>query len=98
MILPAENKMNVEEDLTPEQLENLTIHYVKTIGEALRVSLPAVAESLAAKSVLTPPKEIQARGSDNPTYPGAGDGSGQGRELAFVIWLECASVALTPTV
>lgn len=49
VILPAENKMNVEEDLTPEQLENLTVHYVKTIGEALRVSLPEVAESAAAK-------------------------------------------------
>jgi ATP-dependent Lon protease len=49
VILPAENKMNVEEDLTPEQLENLTIRYVKTIEEALSVSLPAVAESLAAK-------------------------------------------------
>jgi ATP-dependent Lon protease len=57
VILPAENKMNVEEDLTPEQLDNLTIHYVKTIGEALRVSLPEVAASLAAKSVLTSPKE-----------------------------------------
>ena len=41
VILPAENKMNVEEDLTPEQLENLTVHYVKTIDEALRVSLPS---------------------------------------------------------
>src|SRR5712672_3161455 len=59
VILPAENKMNVEEDLTPEQVENLTIHYVKTIGEALRVSLPAVAESLAAKSILTQPKETK---------------------------------------
>ncbi|MEY2394962.1 MAG: ATP-dependent Lon protease, partial [Acidobacteriaceae bacterium] len=59
VILPAENKMNVEEDLTPEQVENLTIHYVKTIGEALRVSLPAVAESLAAKSILTLPKETK---------------------------------------
>jgi ATP-dependent Lon protease len=57
IILPAENKMNVDEDLTPEQLENLTIHYVKTIGEALRVSLPAVADSLAAKPVMSPPKE-----------------------------------------
>src|SRR5205814_1145897 len=28
VILPSENKMNVEEDLTPEQLENLTVHYV----------------------------------------------------------------------
>jgi ATP-dependent Lon protease len=49
VILPAENKMNVEEDLTPEQLENLKVHYVKTIEEALRVSLPAVVESTAAK-------------------------------------------------
>jgi ATP-dependent Lon protease len=56
VILPAENKMNVEEDLTPEQLANLTVHYVKTIGEALRVSLPGVAESLAAKTIMPPPE------------------------------------------
>src|SRR6202023_317698 len=31
VILPADNRMNVEEDLTPEQLEDLTVHYVKTI-------------------------------------------------------------------
>jgi ATP-dependent Lon protease len=54
VILPAENQMNVEEDLTPEQLENLQVHYVKTIDEALRVSLPQVAEGVAAK-ILTPP-------------------------------------------
>src|SRR5208282_5840904 len=41
VILPAENKMNVEEDLTPEQLENLSIHYVKTIGEVLELALPS---------------------------------------------------------
>jgi ATP-dependent Lon protease len=56
VILPAENKMNVEEDLTPEQLENLTVHYVKTIDEALRVSLPSVAEGTAAKILSTPPQ------------------------------------------
>ena len=55
VILPAENKMNVDEDLTPEQLENLTVHYVKTINEALQVSLPAVAESPAAKILPTAP-------------------------------------------
>jgi hypothetical protein len=50
--------MNVEEDLTPEQVENLSIHYVKTIEEALRVSLPVVAEALAAKvNRSTPPKD-----------------------------------------
>jgi len=58
VILPAENRMNVEEDLTPEQLENLTVHYVKTIGEALRVSLPEVAESAAAKLLTTPAAEV----------------------------------------
>src|ERR1700734_1492498 len=57
VILPAENKMNVDEDLTKEQLENLKVHYVKTIEEALRVSLPAVAESTAAK-MLTPTPEV----------------------------------------
>ena len=55
VILPAENKMNVEEDLTPEQLENLTVHYVKTIDEALRVSLPEVAEGPAEKILSTQP-------------------------------------------
>src|ERR1700674_3012821 len=41
VILTAENKMNVEEDLTPEQLENLSVHYVKTIGEVLELALPS---------------------------------------------------------
>jgi ATP-dependent Lon protease len=54
VILPAENKMNVEEDLTPEQLEHLKVHYVKTIDEALRISLPMVEETTAAKILPTP--------------------------------------------
>lgn len=41
VILPAENRMNVEEDLTPDQLENLSIHFVKTIAEVLEIALPA---------------------------------------------------------
>jgi ATP-dependent Lon protease len=40
VILPAENKMNVDEDLTPEQVENLQVHYVKTIREVLELALP----------------------------------------------------------
>jgi len=67
VILPAENKMNVEEDLTPEQLENLNIHYVKTIDEALHVSLPAVAEGAAAKILSTPPKD--SKQDYEPTLP-----------------------------
>ena len=57
VILPADNRMNVEEDLTPEQLENLQVHYVKTIDEALLVSLPAVAESTAAKMLAASPQD-----------------------------------------
>ncbi len=41
VILPAENKTNVEEDLTPEQLLGLTTHYVKTVDEVLAFALPA---------------------------------------------------------
>jgi ATP-dependent Lon protease len=40
IILPAENKQNVEEDLTPEQLQGITMHYVKTIEELLEIALP----------------------------------------------------------
>ncbi|HYX68955.1 MAG TPA: endopeptidase La, partial [Terriglobales bacterium] len=43
VILPAENQMNIEEDLTPDQLEGLTIHYVSTIDEALAIALPTSA-------------------------------------------------------
>jgi ATP-dependent Lon protease len=60
VILPAENKMNVEEDLTKEQLDNLKVHYVKTIDEALRVSIPEVAASTAAK-LLTPTPAVHEK-------------------------------------
>ena len=41
VILPADNKANVEEDLTREQLENLNVHYVKLIDEVLNLALPS---------------------------------------------------------
>ena len=41
VILPADNKTNVDEDLTPEQLHGLTTHYVKTIDEVLEFALPS---------------------------------------------------------
>ena len=40
IILPAENKQNVEEDLTPEQTQGVRFHYVKTIDELLQIALP----------------------------------------------------------
>ena len=41
IILPAENRQNVEEDLTPEQLQGLNMHYVNTIEELLEFALPS---------------------------------------------------------
>ncbi|MGO9210349.1 MAG: endopeptidase La [Terriglobales bacterium] len=41
IILPGENKMNVEEDILPEQIEGVTVHYVNNIDEALGVALPS---------------------------------------------------------
>jgi ATP-dependent Lon protease len=41
IIFPAENRMNVDEDLTPEQLEGVSLHFVSTIEEVLEIALPA---------------------------------------------------------
>jgi len=51
IILPAENRQNVEEDLTPEMMEGVTVHYAKHIEDVLAVALPhlkARTESQAA--------------------------------------------------
>ncbi len=39
IILPADNEPNVHEDLSPELLEGVTLHYVKTIHEAVDLAL-----------------------------------------------------------
>jgi ATP-dependent Lon protease len=40
VIIPADNKTNVEEDLTPEQLQNVDVKYVTTIDDVLEIALP----------------------------------------------------------
>jgi len=40
VILPAENRQNVEEDLTPDQIDGVTIHYASRIEDVLAVALP----------------------------------------------------------
>ncbi|MDR3740655.1 MAG: endopeptidase La [Terracidiphilus sp.] len=42
VILPADNRQDVEEDLTPEMTEGVTIHYAKHIEDVLAVALPLV--------------------------------------------------------
>ena len=41
IILPEDNRQNVQEDLTPEQLQGLAMHYVKSIPELLEIAFPA---------------------------------------------------------
>jgi ATP-dependent Lon protease len=50
IILPADNRQDVEEDLTPEMIEGVSIHYAKRIEDVLAVALPL----LNAKHAVTP--------------------------------------------
>jgi ATP-dependent Lon protease len=40
VILPVDCRQQVEEDLTPEQIEGVTIHYASVIEDVLAVALP----------------------------------------------------------
>ena len=51
IILPAENRQNVEEDLTPEMMKGVTVHYADQIEDVLSVALPLV----AARPQMQPP-------------------------------------------
>jgi ATP-dependent Lon protease len=50
IILPAENRQDVEEDLTSDMIEGVSIHYASRIEDALAVALPL----LNAKPEVTP--------------------------------------------
>ena len=39
VILPSENEPNVQEDLQPEMLEGIQVHFVRRIEEALEIAL-----------------------------------------------------------
>lgn len=58
VILPADNRQDVEEDLTPELMEGVTVHYAKCIGEVLDVALPLLkARPDTPKTAEEPEKE-----------------------------------------
>ncbi len=50
IILPAENRQDVEEDLTPEMIAGVSIHYASRIEDVLAVALPL----LKARPDVTP--------------------------------------------
>ncbi len=72
IILPEENRQNVEEDLMPEQVAGVTIHYVSRIEDALAVALP---DALLRQELDVLPEEIPTEGATSrkkrthPTEP-----------------------------
>ncbi|MEO7028355.1 MAG: endopeptidase La [Acidobacteriaceae bacterium] len=46
VILPIDVKTNVEEDLTPDQIDGMTIHYASRIEDVLAVALPKTEEDV----------------------------------------------------
>jgi ATP-dependent Lon protease len=57
IILPAENRQNVEEDLTPEMMEGVTVHYAATIEDVLTVALPHLKAQPAQNSRVVAPEQ-----------------------------------------
>jgi ATP-dependent Lon protease len=59
VILPAENEPNVKEDLQPEVLEGMQIHFVRTVDQALDIALtkpaPVAAELKKGQLPQVPP-------------------------------------------
>ncbi len=51
VILPAENRQNVEEDLTPEMTKGVSIHYAERIEDVLAVALPLLKARSDAQAV-----------------------------------------------
>src|SRR6202012_3144758 len=54
IILPAENRQNVEEDLTPDMMEGVTVHYASNIEDVLAVALPHLQAKMAAAEETAP--------------------------------------------
>jgi ATP-dependent Lon protease len=54
IILPAENRQDVDEDLTPELTEGVTIHYASRIEDVLAVALPLLKARPDTKPDLLP--------------------------------------------
>jgi ATP-dependent Lon protease len=52
IILPEENRLNVEEDLLPEQLAGVTIHYARRIEDVLAIALPDALKPKVLEQVL----------------------------------------------
>ena len=63
VIVPKQNAKNINEDLTPELREGLTVHLVSTIDEVLALALQPVATDVRpAKKPARPVGQVAAPG------------------------------------
>ena len=62
IILPAENRQNVEEDLTQEMMEGVDVHYASRIEDVLAAALPLLKMGADTRQQASP-------GSTHPTEP-----------------------------
>src|SRR5262249_45319795 len=79
VILPKQNGKNINEDLTPELRQNLTVHLVSTIDEVLALALQPI-----STDVLRPPKKSHRtvpQSAPSRTVRGYGEGRPEGRPL-----------------
>jgi ATP-dependent Lon protease len=53
IILPADNRQDVEEDLTPEMIDGVSIHYASRIEDVLAVALPLLKAKPEVTSIAT---------------------------------------------
>jgi ATP-dependent Lon protease len=52
VILPTDCKQQVDEDLSPDQIEGVTIHYASRIEDVLAVALPKTAREAVQDEVV----------------------------------------------
>src|SRR5262249_13038737 len=67
VILPKQNAKNVNEDLTPELQQDLTVHLVSTIDEVLALALQPV--SSGVRPARKPPRTIAPAPAPRPRRP-----------------------------
>lgn len=66
IILPADNELNVSEDLQPHLLEGITLHYVRTIDQAIEI---VFGSPEAAPQTVPIPREKEKKEEKQPAPP-----------------------------
>jgi ATP-dependent Lon protease len=69
VILPADNEPNVKEDLQPEMLQGLDLHYVRTLDQAIELAIGKFEPAVRPPAPPTPPPALPATRPDEKPAP-----------------------------